>query len=51
MLNVKKVKFNELIGRGLFGSVHKGSFRDKVVALKKIPVPCGTNLKEMIAGN
>ena len=47
----EEVEFNELIGRGSYGAVHKGSFKDKVVALKKIPVPCGTNLKEMIAGN
>ena len=47
----KDVHFNELVGRGSYGTVHKGSFNGNVVALKRIPVPSGTDVQTIIADN
>lgn len=47
----KDIHFNELVGRGSYGTVHKGSFNGNVVALKRIPVPSGTDVQTIIADN
>ena len=47
----KDIHFNELVGCGSYGTVHKGSFNGNVVALKRIPVPSGIDVQTIIADN
>lgn len=50
-----KVDFDEIdiqeeIGRGCF-AVHKGLWKGNTVAVKKIPIPSGVSMEEVVAGN
>jgi len=40
-----------LVECGSYGTVHKGTFNEKVVALKRIPIPPGTEVYKMIVDN
>ena len=48
MVHVDEVQFKEQIGKGSFGSVHKGMYKNKEVALKKIKVPAGVCKENMV---
>ena len=47
----EEICFNEVVGRGSYGSVYKGHLKGNIVALKRIPVPHGANNTELIADN
>ena len=40
-----------MIGHGSFGTVHKGMWKGKKVALKKISIPPGVDRAEMVASS
>ena len=50
-ITYEELSFNELIGRGSYGSVHKGILNGKVVALKRIPIPHGMDVSRMVTDN
>ena len=41
MVNIDKIEFGDVIGRGNFGVVHRGKWSGKDVALKTIKIPPG----------
>ena len=43
LVDYNDIQFNELLGRGNFGSVYKGIWMQKTVALKKISIPADMN--------
>ena len=45
----KSIHFGKLIGKGCYGSVHKGLWEGQTVALKRIKVPSGTDAETMAA--
>lgn len=45
------LQFEQLLGRGTFGTVHKGKWKEKTVALKRIPIPAGMDTREVLANN
>ena len=47
----KDIRFDELVGRGSYGTVYKGLFNGNIVALKRIPVPRGADVNTIIADN
>ena len=40
-----------MIGRGSIGTVYKGTWKGKKVALKKINIPSGVDRAEMVASS
>ena len=40
---IKQLHFGEVIGRGSFGKVHKGTWKGLTVALKSITLPPGSD--------
>ena len=47
----KEIVYGGMIGRGSFGTVHKGTWKGRKVALKKINIPSGVNGTEMVASS
>lgn len=45
----KDIHFGNLIGKGCYGSVHKGLWEGQTVALKRIKVPSGTDAETVAA--
>lgn len=45
------IQFNEVIGRGTFGVVHKGIWKGETVALKVLPLPSGVGHAEIFERN
>ena len=45
------MKFDEVIGQGSYGTVHKGIWRGETVALKRLPVPSGMSTQHVLQHN
>lgn len=41
------MEFGRLIGRGTFGQVHRGKWKEKTVALKRIAIPPGSDTSNL----
>ncbi len=41
---MEELKFGSVIGRGNFGVVHKGEWKGREVAIKRISLPSGTDV-------
>ena len=41
---MKDIEIGAVIGRGSFAAVHRGTWKGTEVALKRIRVPCGSNV-------
>lgn len=50
-VDYQEIQFGELIGRGCYGSVHKGLWRGETVALKRIGIPPTIDKTQMLANN
>ena len=48
MVHAGEVQFKEQIGKDSFDSVHKGMYKNKEFALKKIEVPAGVCKENMV---
>ena len=51
LVDYNDIQFNELLGRGNFGSVYKGIWMQKTVALKKISIPADMNTQSYLTSN
>ena len=43
-IEMEELKFGSVIGRGNFGVVHKGEWKGREVAIKRISLPSGTDV-------
>ena len=50
-MDPKEIVYENMIGRGSFGTVYKGMWKGKKVALKKISIPPGMDRAEMVASS
>lgn len=51
LVDIKEVQFGDVVGHGAYGTVHKGTWQGKTVALKSISIPPGMEKTQMIASN
>ena len=51
MVEKHELKFDEVIGQGSYGTVHKGIWRGETVALKRLPVPPGMSTQHVLQHN
>ena len=50
-VDYQDIQFGEVIGRGCYGSVHKGLWGGETVALKCIRIPSAIGEAEILANN
>ena len=43
-VDMKDLEFGIVVGRGSFAAVHRGTWKGAEVALKRIRIPCGSNI-------
>ncbi len=51
LVNYQEIQFGELLGRGSYGTVRKGVWNGKTVALKSIALPPGVDRSQILACN
>lgn len=47
-VNYDDIEFGQVIGRGTFATVHKGDVNGAVVALKRIRIPAGSDVQQLL---
>ena len=50
-VDYSEIQIGDLIGRGSYGTVHKGVWNGETVALKQVSIPAGIDAKDMLANN
>ena len=51
LVDIKEVHFEDVVGYGAYGTVHKGTWQGKTVALQRISIPPEMDKTQMIASN
>ena len=50
-MEYNKIQFGELVGRGSYGTVHKGVWKEQTVALKRLQIPPGMDKSQVVANS